>query len=192
MLRSMHRIAVRILIPLLAAALFPASAAFGAAPVLTVPGAQTVSEGALLTFTVSATDADGQTVDLFASNLPGDATFTDNHNNTGSFSWTPNTFDAGFYVVFFMADDTFGGTDNESVQIEVLNANTPPELNPIGNRSIAQGSTQFVMITGSDPDDDPLTLKVTGSQSWASFTENGNVRGKLILQPPPPTPPAVH
>jgi len=192
MLRSMKRIAVRIVLPLFAASLLSASAAFGAAPVLTVPSARTVSEGALLTFTVSATDADGQTVALYASNLPGDATFTDNGNNTGSFSWTPNAFDAGFYVVFFMADDTFGGTDNESVQIEVVNANTPPELNPIGNRSIDPGAMQFVMITGWDDDDDPLTLGVTGLPSWASFSDNGNGSGMLMLAPPPPTPPGVH
>jgi len=192
MLRSMHRIAVRILVPLLAVSLFSATAAFGAAPVLTVPGARTVTEGALLNFTVSATDADGQTCDLFASNLPGGATFTDNHNNTGSFSWTPSFFDAGFYLVYFMADDTFGGSDVKSVQIEVVNANTPPELNPIGNRSIDPGSMQFVMISGSDPDDDPLTVSVTGVPSWGSFSDNGNGSGTLILQPPPPTPPGVH
>lgn len=192
MLRSMKRNVVGLMLTLLAAALLPATAAMGAAPVLTVPSARTVSEGATLAFSVSATDADGQTVVLLASNLPGDATFTDNRNNTGSFSWTPNSFDAGFYVVFFMADDTFGGTDNESVQIEVVNANTPPELNPIGNRSIDPGAMQFVMITGSDADDDPLTLTVTGRPSWASFTDNGNGSGTLILQPPPPTPPGVH
>src|SRR6185369_15731195 len=171
MLRSMKRIAIRIVLPLCAASLLSATTAFGAAPVLTVPSARTVSEGAHLGFTVSATDADGQTCMLFASNLPGDATFTDNQNNTGSFSWTPNFFDAGFYVVFFMADDTFGGTDNESVQIEVVNANNPPEMNAIGDRSIDPGAMQFVMITGSDADDDPLTLGVSGLPAWASFTD---------------------
>ena len=192
MLRSMKRIAIRIVLPLCAASLLSATAAFGAAPVLTVPSARTVSEGAHLGFTVSATDADGQTCMLFASNLPGDATFTDNQNNTGSFSWTPNFFDAGFYVVFFMADDTFGGTDNESVQIEVVNANNPPELNAIGDRSIDPGAMQFVMITGSDADDDPLTLGVSGLPAWASFTDYGNGSGSLVLAPPPPTPPGVH
>jgi len=192
MLRSMHRIDVRILIPLLAVLLLPAAAAFGAAPVLTVPSAQTVSEGALLTFSVSATDADGQTVDLRASNLPGDATFVDNRNNTGSFSWTPTFFDAGFYVVFFLADDTFGGTDNKNVQIEVVNANNPPELNPIGDRTVDPGASQFIMIGGSDADDDPLTLGVTGLPAWASFTDFGNGFGSLTLAPPPPTPPGTH
>ncbi len=191
MLRSMNRNSVRFLFALLAASLLPATAAFGAAPVLTVPGSQSVSEGASLAFTVSATDADGQTVVLQAANLPGGATFTDNHNNTGSFAWTPTFFDAGFYVVYFLADDTFGGTDNKQVQVEVVNANNPPVLDPIGNRSIAPGSMQFVMITGSDPDDDPLTLRVTGLPSWASFSDNGNGSGTLILQPPPPTPPGT-
>ena len=191
MLRSMNRNAIRVLLALLTASLLPATAAFGAAPVLTVPGSQTVSEGASLAFTVSATDADGQIVSLQAANLPGGASFTDHHNNTGSFAWSPGFFDAGFYVVYFLADDTFGGTDNEQVQIEVVNANNPPELDPIADRQIDPGSMQFVMITGWDADDDPLTMTMTGVPSWGSFSDNGGGSGMLILQPPPPTPPGV-
>lgn len=191
MLRHMNRNSVRYLLALVAASLLSATTAFAAAPVLTVPGSRTVSEGASLTFTVSATDADGQTVALRASNLPGGATFTDNHNNTGSFAWTPTFFDAGFYLVYFLADDTFGGTDNKSVQIEVVNANNPPELDPIVDREIDPGSMQFVMISGWDADDDPLTMTMSGVPSWGSFSDNGGGSGMLILQPPPMTPPGV-
>jgi hypothetical protein len=60
------------------------AAALAAPPVLTVPGAQTVTENDLLTFTVSAADPEGQTCDLLAANLPSGATFVDNQNNTGA------------------------------------------------------------------------------------------------------------
>ena len=54
----------------------PAGAA-AAPPVLTVPGAQTVNESQLLTFLVSATDADGQIVELSAAFLPPGSSFVD-------------------------------------------------------------------------------------------------------------------
>ena len=67
-----------------------------------------------------------------------------------------------------------------------------PELNPVGDRSVDPGAMQFIMISGSDADDDPLTLGVTGLPAWASFTDYGNGSGSLTLAPPPPTPPGVH
>ena len=82
-------------------------------PVLTVPGPQEVDEGALLEFTVSATDPDsnGVTFSMDDSMLPA------GHNavldpQTGEFSWTPNAGDAGIYEVKFTATDD--GTPPES------------------------------------------------------------------------------
>ncbi len=82
-------------------------------PVLTVPGPQEVDEGALLEFTVSATDPDsnGVTFSMDDSGLPA------GHNAvldslTGEFSWTPNAGDAGIYEVKFTATDD--GTPPES------------------------------------------------------------------------------
>ena len=58
------------------------------APVLNVPGAQTVNEGQTLTFTLTATDVDaGQTITFSSSNLPQGATL---NPATGAFSWKPS------------------------------------------------------------------------------------------------------
>ncbi len=73
------------------------------APVLTVPGAQTIAAGQNVSFTVSAVDPDiGQTVVLSAEDLPPGATF-----NLASrlFSWTPTAPQAGTYTVTFKATD---------------------------------------------------------------------------------------
>src|SRR5206468_444504 len=73
------------------------------APVLTVPGAQTVASGQNVSFTVSAVDPDiGQTVMLFADDLRLGATF---NPANGLFSWTPNAPQAGAYTVTFKATD---------------------------------------------------------------------------------------
>lgn len=159
-----------------------------ASPVLTVPGAQSVTEGDPLSFDVSATDADGQTVVLSASNVPTGASFTDHHNNTGTFSWTPGFDQAGFYQVFFLADDTFGGTSSGSVQVEVVNANNPPVLDFIADRSVEQGTTQFVSLSGSDPDGDALSYTASGLPAYATLTDFGDGTGALTLAPTLATP----
>jgi hypothetical protein len=184
----------KVRIPLLAAlllvgAVLTASPASAAAPVLTVPGAQSAAEGSPLTFQVSATDADGQTVVLMAGGMPSGATFVDHHNNTGTFDWTPDFGTAGSYTVNFLADDTFGGTDVKSVAIEVTVTNAPPVMSPIGNRNVDQGTTQFVSLSGWDPENDPITFNALGLPPYASFTDYGGGSANITLAPTASTPP---
>lgn len=171
-----------------AGSVLTSSPAAAAPPVLTLPGPQTVSEDAELTFTVSATDPDGQTVFLFAANLPQGATFVDHFNNTGTFDWTPSTDQAGSYLVSFLADDDFGGTDQGSVSIEVTNANSAPVLFNIGDRTVEQGTTQFVSLTGYDPDGDALSYTSGPLPAWATLSDYGAGSGNITLAPSLSTP----
>ena len=72
------------------------------APDITNPGPQAVLEGHTLTFPVTVTDPDGNTVTLSATGLPSGATF---NSSTGIFSWTPGTTAAGVYTITFAATD---------------------------------------------------------------------------------------
>jgi len=155
-----------------------------APPVITVPGPQTVNEGTLLTFSVSATDPDGQPIFFRASGMPSGATFRDNHNNTGTFTWTPSMFQAGSYLPAFTADDTFGGLNTKSVRIDVLNVNNAPVLNPIGDRSIERGTQAGINVSGDDPDGDNLSYTQAGLPSYGTFTDNGNGTASIWLAPP--------
>ena len=85
------------------------------APVFTNPGPQDILEDEELSFSVSATDPDGDTVTLSASGTPTGATFS---TSTGSFTWTPSLAQAGVYVVSFIATDD--GTPQESASIDVV------------------------------------------------------------------------
>ncbi len=67
-------------------------------PVLGVIGNKTVSEGQLLSIPVSASDPDGDALAFTAANLPSGGTFTDNHDGTATYSWTPATGQAGSYT----------------------------------------------------------------------------------------------
>lgn len=76
------------------------------APELALPGDQSVKARDTLTFTVSATDADGDALTVSAHDLPAGAAFD---AATGVFSWTPSSKDAGkdatAYTVGFTASD---------------------------------------------------------------------------------------
>ena len=78
-------------------------------PTLTAIGNKTVAEKQNLSFSVSASDTDSS-IPLLSANLsalPAGATFVDNGNGTGSFSWTPQTGAAAGspYVATFKATD---------------------------------------------------------------------------------------
>ncbi len=91
------------------------------APVLGAIGEKSVVAGASLSFTISATDPDGDSLVLSASNLPSGATFS---AASRTFSWTPASGQAGTYsgVRFQVSDGAL--TDYEEITIAVTAAST--------------------------------------------------------------------
>jgi hypothetical protein len=91
------------------------------APVLGSIGQKSVVAGTTLSFTISATDADGDALTYAASDLPADATFTP---STQTFSWTPASGQVGTYagVHFQVSDGEY--TDSEDITITAT-ANNP-------------------------------------------------------------------
>src|SRR6185436_14392627 len=75
------------------------------APVVTAPATASVNENSLLTFTVSATDAEAITsLTAAGTAITAGATFTAGAGNTsGTFSWTPTFTQSGSYAVTFPA-----------------------------------------------------------------------------------------
>lgn len=86
------------------------------APVLTTIGNKTVSAGSLLTFTVSATDPDGNSLTYSATNQPTNATFSP---ATRTFAWTPATDQVGTYNVTIRVTDG-SLSDSESILITTI------------------------------------------------------------------------
>ena len=191
--RAMNRVSVSLRFTLGTLALLtglagPASIALAAPPTLTVPGSQTVQEGQLLTFNVSAVDPEGQSILLYTTSRPSGSTFSDHHNGTGTFSWTPALGSAGSYGATFVADDGFGGTDTKSVAISVVVGNDAPVLFAIGDRTVERGTQLIVSLTGYDPNNDPLTYSVTGLPAFGTLYDFGDGNGALSFQPVNATP----
>jgi hypothetical protein len=131
---------------------------------------KSVDEGQTLTFTVSATDPDEDTLTYSASNLPKGAAFDP---ATRTFSWTPDYEKAGSYSVEFTATDdgTPPLSNAQSVAITVHDVNAPPILDPIGDRSVSEGGTLTFTVSGTaEPDfKDTLTFSASGLPNGASF-----------------------
>jgi len=88
------------------------------APVLTSIGDKSVNENETLSFTVNASDADGDTITYSAQNLPSGAIFSGN-----TFIWKPQYNQAGSYEVTFVASDG-QLQDSEIITITVADSTT--------------------------------------------------------------------
>jgi len=127
------------------------------APDVTQPASpQSASQGDLLTFNVTATDPDGDSLSLLAFGLPSGAQFTPNNPvkgkavTSGTFRWTPSFSQSGSFVVSFQATDSSGLTSPirnvtinvTSVPRDQLFTTSTPTLDPQGG---VPGATNVVI-----------------------------------------------
>ena len=91
---------------------------------MTAPTAVNALERDLVSFTVSAADTQGRHVTLTANGVPQGATFVDNGNNTGTFSWLPAEGQAGSYLVTFSGNNHAGNVETTFTAIRIFAA--PP------------------------------------------------------------------
>jgi hypothetical protein len=146
-------------------------------PALSDIGNKEVDENQLLTFVVSATDPDGTTPTLVASNLPPGATFVDNGDGTGTFDWTPTYEQAGSYpnVHFEASDGVF--TDSEDITITVNNVNRAPILLDIGEKEVDESQLLTFVVSATDPDGTTPSLVASNLPAGATFVDNGDGTG---------------
>lgn len=131
-----------------------------AAPVLDPIGAQSTDEGVELAFSVSASDGDGDPITLTTSTLPNGASFIDNGNGTGDFSWTPTSEQSGSYDITFTASDGTA-TDDEVVTITVNDVNLPPVLVDLTDQSVDEGQLLTIDVDATDPEGADLLYTVS-------------------------------
>lgn len=143
-------------------------------PALTVPGSQTVDEGSLLSFSVSATDPDipanqitlscGDCATIGASFDPA----------TGRFVWTPSEAQGpGTHPVRFTATDNGvpALSQTKTVSITVNEVNQAPTLELIPDQQVDEMTAMTVTASASDPDlpQQPLSFTLSGTASGATI-----------------------
>lgn len=143
---------------------------------LTVPPRLNAIENQNINFTVTATDSQSRHVVLSATGVPAGATFTDNGDNTGTFSWTPTSSQDGTYFVTFQGDNLSGNTAVAVTQISVI---PPPPPNDDFNTPTVIPSMPFTVsesvTTATTALDDPFCAGRTQTV-WFAFTPTQNIR----------------
>jgi subtilisin family serine protease/PKD repeat protein len=128
------------------------------APRIVAPSTVAVSEGQTTTFTITASDPDGDAVSaLGMAEGPIGATFSEDPSHTGgAFQWAPTFADAGSHTVVFSASNVLTG--QATTLVVVANVNRPPVPRPGGPYAGIMGSPiQFDGSASADPDGAPLT-----------------------------------
>lgn len=140
------------------------------------PSHLTVVENNNLSFDVTAIDSESRHVVLTATGLPAGASFLDNGNNTGTFSWTPVAGTAGAYFVTFRGDNLAGDIGGATTQLVVV---SPPPPNDDFNQPTVITGIPFTVTqdasTATVAPDDPFCYS-RNQTVWFSFTPTQNVR----------------
>ncbi|NIQ81686.1 MAG: hypothetical protein GTN93_27045, partial [Anaerolineae bacterium] len=104
-------------------------------------------------------------------------------NGAGSFTFAPDTGQAGTYYVTFIAQDT-SLADSEVVEITVTEwANRPPVLDSIGPQTVDEGDSLIFVVSASDPDGAVPVLSVSDPPDNATFIDSGNGTGLFTFYP---------
>ncbi|MFH1227842.1 MAG: DUF2341 domain-containing protein [Planctomycetota bacterium] len=133
------------------------------APVLTSPGPQAVNENVNLTFPLSATDPDSDTIAYSMAGTATGATLI-----AGTFSWTPGYTQADVYTVVFTATSN-ALADSKTIVITVNNVDRPPELTSPNNQSINEYQPLTITLVAIDPDGDPVNYSMVSTPTGAAF-----------------------
>ncbi len=137
-------------------------------PVLAEIGTKTVTEMSQLIFTVSATDADGDTLTYSCDSKPAGASF---NTSTKVFSWTPDYSAAGAspYTAVISVNDGFNGTDSIEVTINVNNLNRDPQFGTINVPGFKENALTSFTVSATDADGDTLTYSCSNLPDGASL-----------------------
>jgi hypothetical protein len=122
---------------------------------------KSVNENAALSFTVSATDADGDTLTFAASNLPSGASY---NTTTHVFTWTPSYTQSGtvlamlcvFGLAMAMAEPRRNRLRLRSLMLIVHTV-----LAAIGAKTVAENAALTFTLSATDADGDAMTYSAT-------------------------------
>ena len=158
------------------------------APIWAARADTTVSEMEALSFTVSASDPDGDELSYVEVSLPAGAAF---NTETGAFTWTPTYDQAGIDTAIFaaMANDA---AVLDTVSITVENVNRAPVWAVRADTSTVEADTLKFTVSAVDPDGGDVTIntvslptgaqldETTGAFSWTPTYEQAGVESLIV------------
>ena len=152
----------------------------GRAPSISGNAGGLVFAGSAYSFKPTASDPDNDVLTFWISGKPSWASF---NPETGLLSGTPDAGDVGTYsgIRISVSDDSGASATLPVFVITVAiegPVNRAPTISGSGAAQVNAGSPYSFTPTASDPDNDPLTFRISGKPSWASFnTGSGRLAG---------------
>ncbi len=150
------------------------------APQVTAPGTVSAAAGSTISFSISASDPDGQAIaslTLDASGLPGgnDATLTPGGGNTtGNFLWHSMLADTGTFDVQFQASNALDGFAGTSIELAAVVVK--PSIVAPADTMAVEGSPLTLTATSTSSDGSQiLTITASGMPASLSFTHTPSV-----------------
>jgi uncharacterized protein (TIGR02145 family) len=142
------------------------------APVFTSTPVSSVSEDALYSYQIAATDQDGDQLNYSAPVKPAWLSF---NTSTHFLSGTPTNAEVGSHNVTLRVSDGTLNTDQIFV-ITVVNVNDPPAITSSpATTSVAVGSNFTYQVVANDPDaGDVLSYSAVVLPSWLSFNSTSH------------------
>jgi hypothetical protein len=125
------------------------------------------SAGQPVSFTVNASDADGDPLTFSASHLPAGATFDLLRR---AFSWTPGPRQTGDYSINFTVSDG-QLTDTKQASIYVFPSTQPPLLTPIENLLTRPKRKIQIELSATNPNERALTFSMASLPRGAKFNK---------------------
>ncbi|MEM7124821.1 MAG: LamG-like jellyroll fold domain-containing protein [Chloroflexota bacterium] len=140
-----------------------------AAPVLDAIPSQSVLQGETLTFTATASDANGDSLTFSLGDGSAAATID---ASTGVFTWaTDAAITTGVYSATVIVSDGVL-TDSQGVEITVSVDNVAPIFDPMPNQTVTQGETISFTVSASDANGDVVTYSMEWTPAGAQFDTN--------------------
>lgn len=149
-----------------------------------------LGEGQSVSFTVTGSDPDDETVALSLLNPPTGSLFSP---ATGVFTWIPGFTQAGTYALRFRGASGSLVSAEDTVFVTVDNVDRPPRLDPIAGKSVKEGETLSITLSASDPDGDVVNYAMAGAPAGAvlsgpiftwspTYADSGGFRIAFIAQ----------
>ena len=145
-------------------------------PPVADPQAVNTDEDTALPITLTGGDADGDTLTF---TVVGGPTHGSLSGTSPNLTYTPSQDFVGADSFTFQADDGFGGTDTAVIDIAVGGVNDPPVADE-QSVSTNEDTPIAIGLTGSDVDDDTLTITVVGPPINGTI----DVSGSLVVYAP--------
>jgi hypothetical protein len=143
-------------------------------PSFTSSGPDAATEDAPYSYTMIATDDDGDTPVFAATTLPSWLSF----DGANTVSGIPQQADVGVHdVTVTVTDNIIASPIEQNIQITVENTNDAPTFASTGTTTAAEGSLYSYTMTATDDDGDALVFSAVSLPNWLNLTGGDTISG---------------